>query len=465
MTPYTLPNPRPQGGLTRSGRGIYSNWNGVVVFTPKAFVAPNDVTELQDIVKRSPRLRIVGSCHSMNGAVEADSDTVLVQMNNINRLERPRQEADGEFRVWAEAGATVGEVAAALSREGFAFSCLPQSPKITLGGMIANGVHGSSLRESAVLAEQVTGMELITSSGELTYVPPELLSLARVGLGSLGAVARVQIRVVPNFDVVSFSETLSAELALGTQTLIADLNAHDFQLSYTYDPIARTVTRRTLDRVEPSQANRFAGFPRKMRYDQRDLGFVERQSLACGARLPNSVFALRNGAKRRIREGFMPIEPRIGESRFMFQTDLSRAAHDMAYAVPIGRCREILETIAREFEQIDYQPDLPLGMRFLKGTDRVALAMNSGQDVAVIEWASLIEFNDNSEAFRAFERVLHEAGGRPHWAKEFSFKPKADYPEDIWNAFAELSAQWGWKFANAWSLHFSPAGDAKTGHL
>ena len=190
MTPYTLPNPRPQGGLTRSGRGIYSNWNGVVVFTPKAFVAPNDVTELQDIVKRSPRLRIVGSCHSMNGAVEANSDTVLVQVNNINRLERPRQEADGEFRVWAEAGATLGEVAAALSREGFAFSCLPQSPKITLGGMIANGVHGSSLRDSAVLAEQVTGMELITSSGELTVVPPELLSLARVGLGSLGAVAR-----------------------------------------------------------------------------------------------------------------------------------------------------------------------------------------------------------------------------------------------------------------------------------
>jgi FAD/FMN-containing dehydrogenase len=455
----------PQEGLKRSGPGAYSNWNGVVVFTPKEFVAPKNIAELQDIVKRSSRLRMVGSGHSMNGAIAADSDTILVQMNNINRLEKPRKEADGGFSVWVEAGATLGNVAAALSLEGLAFSSLPQSPKITLGGMIANGVHGSSFRESALLAEQVTEMELITSSGQLTVVPPELLRLALIGLGSLGAVARVKIRVVPNFDLVSSSEILSADVALETQTLIADLSAHDFQLSYSYDPVAHTVTRRTLDRVEPSQAHRFAGLPRKTQYDQRHLGFIKHHALALVAGLPNGVLGLRNQLKRHIREGFMAIEPRIGESRFMFQTDLNHAAHDMAYGVPIARCREILETIAREFEQIGYQPDLPLGMRFLKGTHKAALAMNSGEDVAVIEWASLIEFNDNTEAFRVFERVLYEAGGRPHWAKEFSFSPKNAYPEDIWNSFAELSARWGWKFANAWSLRFSPAGDAKTAHF
>ncbi len=65
-------SPNPQGGLTCSRRGAYSNWNGVVVFTPKEFLAPNYIGELQEIVKRSTRLSIVGSCHSMNGAVEAD---------------------------------------------------------------------------------------------------------------------------------------------------------------------------------------------------------------------------------------------------------------------------------------------------------------------------------------------------------------------------------------------------------
>ena len=59
------------------------------------------------------------------------------------------------------------------------------------------------------------------------------------------------------------------------------------------------------------------------------------------------------------------------------------------------------------------------------------------------------------------EIVLIEAGGRPHWGKEFSFNPKKAYPEDDWNAFADLSTRWGSKFANAWSLHFSPAGDGK----
>ncbi len=452
----------PKGGLKSVGDGAYSNWNGVVRFTPKQLVAPKDIAELLDIIKRSSRVRLIGSGHSMNSAVGADSETVLVQMNNINRVGKPQQDADGNWSVWVEAGATLGDIAAALSSEGLAFSSLPQSPKITLGGMIANGVHGSSYRESAVVAEQVTGLEVITSSGKRMTVPPELLGLARVGLGSLGAVARVKLRVVPNFDLVSSTETLPADVALNTQSFMADLNAHDFQLSYTYDPIAKTVTRRTLDRVQPSQAHKFAKLPMKTQYDEKNFDFLKEAGLTLCARLPNGVFGLRDTFKRSIREGFMPIEPRIGESRFMFQTDLNHPAHDMAYAVLITRCGEILEKIAQEFERIEYQPDLPLGMRFLKGTDKVALAMNSGQDVAIVEWASLIEFDDNAKAFQAFERVLHEAGGRPHWAKEFSFNPKNAYPQDTWKAFADLSGRWGWKFANAWSRRLTPAGDAET---
>jgi hypothetical protein len=178
--------------------------------------------------------------------------------------------------------------------------------------------------------------------------------------------------------------------------------------------------------------------------------------------MPNSALGLRDRLKRLIRENVLAISPQIGESRFMFQTHLNQPAHDMAYGVPISRCREIIEKIAREFKRIDYQPDLPLGLRFLKATDKTALAMNSRKDLSVIEWSSFIEFKDNCEAFQACERVLFEAGGRPHWGKEFSFNPKKAYPEDDWNAFADLSAHWGSKFANAWSLQFSPVRDAKT---
>ena len=453
----------PRGELKSVGDGAYSNWNGIVRFCPKRLAAPKDIAELQEIIEQSSRVRLIGSGHSMNSAVAADSDTVLVQMNNINRVGKPRQEADGNWSAWVEAGATLGDIAAALSSEGLAFSSLPQSPKITLGGMIANAVHGSSYRESAVVAEQVIGLEVITSSGKRVAVPPELLPLARVGLGSLGAVACVKLRVVPNFDLVSSSETLPADVAFNTQSFMADLDAHDFQLSYTYDQVAKTVTRRTLDRVPPSQAHKFANLPRKTQYDEEDLGFLWEAGLTLLARLPNGVFGLRDKFKRFcIRERVLQIEPRIGESRFMFQTDLNHPVHDMAYGVFITRCREILEKITQEFERLGYQPDLPLGMRFLKGTDKVALAMNSGQDVAVIECTSLIEFDDNAKAFQAFERVLHEAGGRPHWAKEFSFNPKNAYPQDTWKAFADLSGRWGWKFANAWSRRLTPAGDAET---
>ena len=171
---------------------------------------------------------------------------------------------------------------------------------------------------------------------------------------------------------------------------------------------------------------RFTKLPRKTQYDEKNFGFLIGGGTYTGrsrSEWRSSGFVISLNVD--FGKVCMPIEPRIGESRFMFQTDLNRPVHDMAYAVSITRCGEILEKIAQEFERIGYQPDLPLGLRFLKGTDKVALAMNSGQDVAVIEWASFIEFDDNAKAFRAFERILTEAGGRPHWAKEFSFNPEA----------------------------------------
>jgi FAD/FMN-containing dehydrogenase len=451
----------PEGGLKNVGHGTYSNWNGLVRFAPRGFAAPESIAELQDLIKRSSRVRLVGSAHSMNSAMAADADTILIQMNNINRVGEAEQDANGDWSVWVEGGATLGDIAAILSSKGLALSTLPQSPKITLGGMIANGVHGSSYRESAVVAEQVTELEVVTSSGEQVAVATELLPFARVGLGSLGAVVRVKLRVVPNFDLVSSSETLPGSVALSSTALLADLNAHDFQLSYTYDPIAKTVTRRTLDRAEPPQAHKFGKLTRKTEYDENRFESLTGLALTIGAHLPNAILGLRDKLKRRIREAFMKIEPRIGESRFMFQTNLGHPAHDMAYAVPVARCRELLEKIADEFDQMGYEPDLPLGMRFLKSTDAVALAINSGQDVAIIEWASLVEFDDSNRAFETFERILHKAGGRPHWGKEFSFNPKSVYPKESWYAFAELSARWGWKFVNEWSQHLTPAGDAK----
>jgi FAD/FMN-containing dehydrogenase len=442
-------------GLKALGGGIYSNWNGVVKFQPGRFEAPTTLAELADIIKRSERVRLVGSGHSMNASFAAPPDTTLVQTHHLDRIEEPVREPDGSYSVWVECGATLDEIEERLAEHGLTLPSLPQSPKITIAGSMANGVHGSSFKESAVISDHALAMEVITKSGELRAVPPEDMKLARVSLGSLGAVARVKLRVVPNFYLKSSMDKVPGHEALEPRALRADLAAHDFQLLYTYDPVTRELTRRVLDRVTPEELAD-SPLPMKTGYAKREPGRLKLAALELGASLPDGLG--RDWVKKKTREDFAAIEPQIGEARFMFQDDLSHPSHDMSYAVPIDRCREVLEKIADTFREMGYKPDLPLGVRFLKASDGTALAMNSGQDVAVIEFASLLEFDDSDKAREAFERIMTEAHARPHWGKEFTVNPRAAYPEKDWQAFGRLAGELGRGFANPWARSMTPAG-------
>ena len=79
--------------------------------------------------------------------------------------------------------------------------------------------------------------------------------------------------------------------------------------------------------------------------------FSREAGLTLIARLPNSVLGLRDKFKGMISGKCAADRTSHWRSRFMFQTDLNRPVHDMAYAVSITCCREILEKIAQEFER------------------------------------------------------------------------------------------------------------------
>ena len=59
----------------------------------------------------------------------------------------------------------------------------------TLAGAISTGTHGTG-GQAAALAAQVVGLELVTGTGEVLRATadenPDVLEMARVGLGALG---------------------------------------------------------------------------------------------------------------------------------------------------------------------------------------------------------------------------------------------------------------------------------------
>jgi xylitol oxidase len=168
------------------------NWAGTHEYRAARLHEPESVEQLQEMVARAGRVRVLGSRHSFTDI--ADSDELV----SLERL--PQEVAVEGGRVSVAAGVRYGELAEALPA--LALHNLASLPHISVAGAVATATHGSG-DLNGNLATAVAGLELVRSDGEL-------VSVARgdadfdgmvVGLGALGAVTRVVLDAEPAYEV------------------------------------------------------------------------------------------------------------------------------------------------------------------------------------------------------------------------------------------------------------------------
>ncbi len=176
-----------------------TNWAGNIAFSPKRWLTPGTVSELQDDIAAHRKVRIAGSRHSFNSIV--DSADTIISTENLNRVIHI-DSAAGEVTV--EGGARYGDVATTLDRKGFALANLASLPHISIAGAVATATHGSGVNNGN-LATAVTGMQIVTADGTLATFsreshPVEFDGMV-VNLGALGAVATLTLRIEPTFQL------------------------------------------------------------------------------------------------------------------------------------------------------------------------------------------------------------------------------------------------------------------------
>jgi xylitol oxidase len=173
-----------------------TNWAGNHTYSAGVLHRPESRDELQALVARAPRLRVLGSRHSFNAIADSEE---LVELGALPADVVVDHEAQ---TVSLGAGVRYGDLAETLKQEGVAIANLASLPHISVAGAIATGTHGSGDRNGN-LATSVAALELVTSSGDV-------VSVARgdadfdgmvVHLGALGAVTRVTLDVEPAYDV------------------------------------------------------------------------------------------------------------------------------------------------------------------------------------------------------------------------------------------------------------------------
>ena len=173
------------------------NWAGNIAYSTDSVLTPRSIAQLQDMVRQSPRLRVLGSRHSFNRIADTSGD--LVSMRQLDQVIA----LDANARtVTVEGGITYGQLCPWLETQGFALHNLASLPHISVVGAVTTATHGSG-NANGNLATSVSGLEIVTAGGDIVSLNRGDTDFggAVVGLGALGVVSSVTLDIQPSFEV------------------------------------------------------------------------------------------------------------------------------------------------------------------------------------------------------------------------------------------------------------------------
>ena len=182
-----------------------TNWAGNIAFGAPDFYRPSSLSELQAVVARSGRIRVLGTGHSFNDI--ADSPGAQVTLAGL-----PAEVSVDSARSLARVatGLSYAQIVDRLDKQGFALRNLASLPHISVAGACATATHGSGAANQN-LASAVASQTLVTADGDLVELARE--DGAVVHLGALGVVSNLVLELVPSFDL---SQCVYEDLPLDT---------------------------------------------------------------------------------------------------------------------------------------------------------------------------------------------------------------------------------------------------------
>jgi FAD/FMN-containing dehydrogenase len=160
-----------------------SSW-GRVVCSPQHVASPRFISELSALLGAHPGSSIlpVGLMRSYGDSV-LNSAGGLVNMRGIDRFIE-FDVAAGTLR--AEAGASLGDIMALIVPHGFFVPVTPGTRFVTLGGAIANDVHGKNHHRTGTIGRHVLRLGLLRSDGRCIIGPEDSAALFAATIGGLG---------------------------------------------------------------------------------------------------------------------------------------------------------------------------------------------------------------------------------------------------------------------------------------
>lgn len=177
---------------------VLTNWSGNITYSTERVHEASTVDQIRSYLRSESKLKVLGTRHCFNSI--ADSHYNLLSL-------KPMQEMTLDTvakTVTVGPGVTYGQLGPYIDAKGFALHNLASLPHISVAGAITTATHGSG-EKNGNLASAVSGLEFVTASGDLVKLSRESNAAefqgAVVGLGALGVITRVTLKVQPTYQV------------------------------------------------------------------------------------------------------------------------------------------------------------------------------------------------------------------------------------------------------------------------
>lgn len=388
----------------------WENWAGNQSAWPVQVAQARDVDDVALVVRsaadRGLRVRPVGAGHSFTAA--AVTDGVLLRLDHLSGV-TGIDPTTGRVRVLA--GTRLHQLNPALQAAGLALPNLGDIDRQAIAGALATGTHGTGARLHGI-ASAVRGLTMVLADGSVLECSqdrhPDAFHAARVGLGALGVVTEVELQCVPAFRLhaVERPEPLLPLL----ERIQEEADAHDHFELYWFPHTDRTMTKRNNRVAEGADV---AGPLPEWR------AWVDDELLA------NGVFEQVN----RVAARWPAVVPRMAQVTARAQTArefsdeswrvfCSRRAVrfvESEYAVPRAAVGDVVLALKDWVDRHDEALPFPVEVRFLAADD-VWLSTAYGRDTAYVAVHQYHRM-EHARYFAAFEAIVAEHAGRPHWGK------------------------------------------------
>ncbi|WP_333740784.1 D-arabinono-1,4-lactone oxidase [Streptomyces sp. IBSBF 2806] len=408
--------------------GTWRNWGGNVVARPAREVTPASVDELAEAVRRAAedglKVKAVGTGHSFTSIAATDGVLIRPQLlTGIRKIDRDN------MTVTVEAGTPLKRLNLALAREGLSLTNMGDIMEQTVSGATSTGTHGTG-RESASIAAQIKGLELVTADGSVLVCSekenPEIFAAARIGLGALGVVTALTFAVEPVFLLTAREEPMPFDKVLAEFDELWAENEH-FEF-YWFPHTGSTNTKRN---------NRSAGPAEPV---SRVAGWIEDEFLS------NGVFQAAQWVGRAA-PGTIPAIARLSSKALSARTytDIPYKVFtsprrvrfvEMEYAVPREAVTETLRELRTMVGRSGLRISFPVEVRTAPADD-ITLSTASGRDSAYIA-VHMVKGTAYQGYFTAAERIFTAHEGRPHWGKVHT--RDAEYFAGVYPRFEEFTA-------------------------